>query len=88
MSDNKKPIKAFPSDQKYWKGEVKKHDMHTGMDLRDYFAARIMQGIFSDAETILSFQAICNESEYTVDKLMSDRSYELADAMLKARENG
>jgi hypothetical protein len=47
---------------------------HKGMTLRDYFAAKALQGML--AETSL---------KATVEEF-ADKSYELADAMMKARE--
>ena len=58
---------AFPSNGSM--GEV----THEGMTLRDYFAAKAMQGFLSAAE-------VWTASE------ISDASYELADAMLAARK--
>ena len=58
---------AFPSNV-WWE---------TGMTLRDYFAAKAMQGLFSDPE-------------WRIDMDFSDTAhaaYNQADAMLKAREN-
>ena len=47
----------------------------TGMTLRDYFAAKVMQGICaSDPVSTMTNERIATES------------YDLADAMLKARE--
>lgn len=49
-----------------------------GMSLRDYFAAKAMQGILVNTER--------NEFSFgKVDEIAS-KSYELADAMLRARE--
>jgi hypothetical protein len=45
-----------------------------GMDLRDYFAAKALQGIMVDPMMTMS-----------ADKI-ADWAYEMADAMLKARE--
>ena len=47
----------------------------TGMSLRDYFAAKAMQGIHANVE--------CNERTFTE---IAEISYKQADAMLKARE--
>jgi hypothetical protein len=55
--------------------------MHPGMTLRDYFAAKAMQSTLADntyverTETAAEWVAIVAKS-----------SYEIADAMLKARE--
>jgi hypothetical protein len=45
-----------------------------GMSLRDYFAAKSLQGLLSDGVGSLS------------DEELADWAYKLADAMLKARE--
>jgi hypothetical protein len=52
---------------------------HVGMSLRDYFAAKAMQGIFaSNAEHD-------HEDEHIFDAV-AEAAYKQADAMLKARE--
>lgn len=52
-----------------------------GMTLRDYFAAKAMQG------WIASFPAdACHPSVSGICDKVAKQSYELADAMLKARE--
>jgi hypothetical protein len=49
-------------------------DYETGMDLRDYFAAKAMQGLLSDT----SVKGSPDE--------FATRAYRVADAMLRARE--
>jgi hypothetical protein len=49
--------------------------MHNGMTLRDYFAAKAMQG----------FAASESEQFSWTSESAADRAYEWADAMLKAR---
>ena len=49
-------------------------DYGTGMTLRDYFAAKAMQGLVVDGVGSL------------MDEELADWAYRLADAMLKARE--
>ena len=56
---------AFPRTQ--WPNE-------TGMTLRDYFAAKAMQGLTSGGTGGWALE------------LIAERAYEMADAMLKARE--
>lgn len=52
----------------------------TGMTLRDYFAAKAMQGIFSNPK-------LCDVSErQDVTVWVSRRAYQAADAMLSTRE--
>ena len=48
---------------------------YEGMTLRDYFAAKAMQGILNDP----SWRGL-------VCKTVAETAYEMADAMLKARE--
>ena len=50
--------------------------MAQGMTLRDYFAAKAMVGLLN---------CYHNPKEFTEEKL-AEQSYEVADAMLKARE--
>lgn len=68
MSDN---IKAFPL---YEEGSVSE-----GMDLRDYFAGKVMQGDIAN-------EAIGPKiKDYYLDELC-DFYYRVADAMMEARE--
>ena len=65
---------AFPTNQ-YANG-ISPSGFDTGMTLRDYFAAKAMQGLYSDPE-------------WRIDMDFSDTAYAAynqADAMLKARE--
>lgn len=63
---------------------VESGPVHPGMTLRDYFAARAMQGflsgnwewVFGSSDDPASFAA------------MAKNSYAVADAMLKVREGG
>jgi len=45
-----------------------------GMDLRDYFAAKAMQGFMGSSWNVKSFEE------------MASKAYQLSDAMLKARD--
>jgi len=65
-------IKDFPAFPR-------QHDKegHNGMTLRDYFAAKAMQALINGyVRTDMKVEP----------KVDSERSYEIADAMLKARE--
>ena len=66
-----KDTPAFPIVVDYGDG-VK---YQTGMTLRDYFAAKAMQGMLSENSGI----------RYPTDELV-DFAYKVADAMMKARE--
>jgi hypothetical protein len=64
--------------------EAHQHGMHApqeGMTLRDYFAAKAMQGQLSIFENVT---ALAREQIKLEDVCIA--SYEVADAMLKARE--
>ena len=63
---------AFPLAN-LWHNELKHYN---GMTLRDYFAAHAMQGICASGPSV----------EWSNDRLAAE-AYDLADAMLKARES-
>jgi len=65
-------MKAFPNTNHF--------DDGYGMDLRDYFAAKAMQGAISFAGIVWGDGANSN------DALGAERAYKIADAMMKARE--
>jgi hypothetical protein len=65
-----KDIPAFPIGLEAF-GEDK-----TGMTLRDYFAAKAMQGFMGSSWNVKSFED------------MASKAYQLADAMMKARTDG
>lgn len=64
------------SVHKYGRAFPQQCDDYDGMSLRDYFAAKAMQGMFA-ADTAKSIIPISKKAEI---------AYEMADAMLKARE--
>jgi hypothetical protein len=53
-------------------------DGHFGISIRDYFAARAMQGMFSNSE----LTTVVNSHDQ-----FAELSYRMADAMLRAREH-
>ena len=53
-------------------------DGHFGISIRDYFAARAMQGMFSNSE----LTAVVNSHDQ-----FAELSYRMADAMLRARDH-
>ncbi len=57
-----------------------KDSLYLGMSLRDYFAAKAMQGLLS------SPRAPLGGKEDVTDLLIAKLAYVTADAMLKARE--
>jgi len=66
-------MKAFPI-LNYQNGENAFIYEHKGMDLRDYFAAKAMQ-------------AYITKFSNSPESLVSSASYQMADAMMKARKN-
>ena len=54
-----------------------------GMDLRDYFAAKAMQGIF-DSKIIMEVCQMTGDKE--LPELVATMAYNMADEMMKARE--
>jgi len=71
------PPPAFP--RPYSEDEVDGHcyKAHVGMSLRDYFAAKAMHGQINNP------LPIGNDETH---RLIAERSYRMADEMLKARE--
>jgi len=68
---------AFPRDERY--------AGHNGMTLRDYFAAKAMQGVCaSDDHCDEDGETFIYEDGYFSD--VATHAYAMADAMLKARE--
>jgi hypothetical protein len=63
---------AFPSGNEVTLGNLRSNG-HSGMTLRDYMAAKAMQGMLADPSTPEIMD-------------IAGAAYEVADAMLKARE--
>lgn len=83
MSKEKDGGAAFPCEDK--PDYIKRQSdtiYHNGMSLRDYFAAKAMQGLLSDP----LFRPTQDENLHEFPRRVADRSYIYADAMLKARE--
>ena len=53
---------------------MKEHEMISAITLRDYLAAQAMQGFMGSSWNVKSFEE------------MASKAYQLADAMLKVRE--
>jgi len=70
---------AFPTTMhNYGDGKYASH----GMTLRDYFAAKAMQGLL--AGNLSTLQGL--DKSFQSDGSISDIAYKMANAMLKARE--
>jgi hypothetical protein len=85
--ETKKPENppAFPTVE-YTTSNVSTPETRTteGLSMRDYFAAKAMQGLLSNSyySSDMSGNTVFPEPKY-----LSDKAYEIADAMLKARQN-
>ena len=66
-------MKAFPN------GEFSEHQ---GMDLRDYFAGKALEGMFADREC----QIGAHDNYPDWHERLAKLAYGFADAMMKARE--
>ena len=71
-------MKAFPTTYRNYDDSIS-HDC-TGMDLRDYFAAKAMQAIIGKSD-----DASLNIDE--IDNWIGSYAYVVADAMMEARES-
>lgn len=69
---------AFPSGNDVTLGDWKSHG-HSGMTLRDYFAAKAMQGMLANPK--LEKQILLVGKSW-----IEESAWKVADAMLKARE--
>ena len=72
-------MKAFPSAEPIYSKDIVGVKESTGMDLRDYFAAKAMQAIIGNSD-----QASLEVGE--VDNWVGDYAYVVADAMMEARK--
>jgi hypothetical protein len=72
-------MKAFPSAEPVYSKDIVGVKESTGMDLRDYFAAKAMQAIITRCDE--------RSSEIAhVDSWVGDYAYVVADAMMEARK--
>ena len=74
--------KAYPSQEIDFRetiiqGKTIYENQHLGMDLRDYFAAKAMQSLITITPRVNGFP---------VSSVVSERSYQIADEMLKKRD--
>ena len=79
----KKPMKAFPRGGSAHDSSVADDK---GMDLRDYFAAKAMQAMFTNEVVHAGVLQVAREVGLNEEMALSKMSYAVADAMLKARD--
>jgi len=70
-------MKAFPTTKNSPNGIWYTED---GMDLRDYFAAKAMQGLIASPKGLLTANKLVSNVDY------AEAAYSVADAMMKARQ--
>lgn len=58
-----------------------------GMSLRDYFAAKAMQGLISSERSLKALNNAAYKNRLPLERVIAFGAYEMADAMLKARES-
>ncbi len=75
---------AFPGTQ-YANG-ISPTGHSEGMTLRDYFAAKVLSGIMSNAGALSHFSHNATGSARSTDDKIASAVYAMADAMLAARE--
>ena len=83
MSDKPNNPPAFPLPNTYCPNGEIEHGSN-GMTLRDYFAAQAIQGMITNDRFVTNVAKKSAENE--TDLNLSLAAYEIADAMLKARE--
>lgn len=59
---------------------AKNSNKNLNMDLRDYFAAKAMQGLIASPKGLLTANKLVSNVDY------AEAAYSVADAMMKARE--
>ena len=85
--NNERTINAFPASVNEERISGQEPYTDPGMSLRDYFAAKAMAGILMDWTEVVRSIALDDQSTEARVAWLAKRSYEIADAMLKAREN-
>jgi hypothetical protein len=80
MSNTNTGGSAFPSKKRIYRAGYSTNEFEPveGMTLRDYFAAKAMQGIIASEKL--------GDEEFATPEMYARDAYKYADAMLKARE--
>ena len=77
-------MKAFPTTYRNYDDSIS-HDC-TGMELRDYFAAKAFQSLISNALPDCVYYTINNQSRIEIGvEILAKDAYLFADAMMEAR---
>jgi hypothetical protein len=79
-------MKAFPNSEPIYQNNVIGVKQSTGMDLRDYFAAKAFQSLISNALPDCVYYTINNQSRIEIGvEILAKDAYLFADAMMEAR---
>jgi len=80
-------MKAFPSTEPIYGDNIVGVKQSTGMDLRDYFAAKAFQSLISYALPDCVYYTIDNQSRIEIGiEILAKDAYLFADAMMEARK--
>ena len=79
---------AFPCEQHECQDNTWNQTFESGMSLRDYFAAKAMQGLLANTESCFTPSKDEKEAGITWAEKLANECYEIADAMLKDRHSG
>jgi hypothetical protein len=58
----------------------------TGLTIRDYFAAKAMQALFSSEVFVRGADKAAHKAGVTLKEMMAEQAYQMADNMLEARD--
>jgi hypothetical protein len=83
MNEIKDGGPAFPCDEQIRDSMI--YQPERGMSLRDYFAAKAMQSRLSAYESLVPLHEYAKDTGQEFAKVVADQSYDMADAMLRAR---
>jgi hypothetical protein len=76
---------AFPSGNEVTLGNWKSHG-HSGMTLRDYFAARGIETLMKSVTSELESKHYSIDKAQKIQDVYASMCYAMADAMMRARE--
>lgn len=86
-------MKAFPSAEPVYSKDIVGVKESTGMDLRDYFAAKalplsfkIWENYYSSDENDATYKTSNFQADGQYVDLIAETAYQLANAMMKARK--
>lgn len=82
-------IDVWPDASKYPPGAIitSERVKHSGMSLRDFFAAQAVVAFMSSPQWVRSFDEAVRDEKANFKHSLAANAYEMADAMLKARDS-